>query len=52
MFMVGIKIKVKKFLWDACRFANKVFALWHFAKTCGTDILIWCDGDVRTHIHV
>ena len=37
------------FLWDASRFANKVFALWHFAKTCGTDIFMWCDGDVRTH---
>ncbi len=39
----------KSFLWDASRFANKVFALWHFAKTCGTDIFLWCDGDVRTH---
>ena len=39
----------KSFLWDASRFANKTFALWHFAKTCGTDIFIWCDGDVRTH---
>ena len=29
--------------------ANKVFALWHFAKTCGTDVFMWCDGDVRTH---
>ena len=39
----------KSFLWDASRFANKTFALWHFAKTCGTDIFMWCDGDVRTH---
>ena len=39
----------KSFLWDASRFANKVFALWHFAETCDTDIFIWCDGDVRTH---
>lgn len=39
----------KSFLWDASRFANKVFALWHFAQTCNTDIFIWCDGDVRTH---
>ena len=39
----------KSFLWDASRFANKVFALWHFAEHCGTDIFIWCDGDVRTH---
>ena len=39
----------KSFLWDASRFANKVFALWHFAKTCGTDVFMWCDGDVRTH---
>jgi len=39
----------KSFLWDASRFANKTFALWHFANTCNTDIFIWCDGDVRTH---
>jgi hypothetical protein len=39
----------KSFLWDASRFANKVFALWHFANNCNTDIFIWCDGDVRTH---
>jgi hypothetical protein len=39
----------KSFLWDASRFANKTFALWHFAETCGTDIFMWCDGDVRTH---
>lgn len=39
----------KSFLWDASRFANKVFALWHFAEHCNTDIFIWCDGDVRTH---
>ena len=44
------KNKTKKsFLWDASRFANKVFALWHFAEHCNTDIFIWCDGDVRTH---
>ena len=44
------KDKTKKsFLWDASRFANKVFALWHFAEHCNTDIFIWCDGDVRTH---
>ena len=39
----------KSFLWDASRFANKTFALWHFAENCGTDIFMWCDGDVRTH---
>ena len=39
----------KSFLWDASRFANKVFALWHFAKNCDSDIFIWCDADVRTH---
>ena len=39
----------QSFLWDASRFANKTFALWHFANTCNTDIFIWCDGDVRTH---
>lgn len=40
---------LKSFLWDASRFANKVFALWHWAEHCNTDIFIWCDGDVRTH---
>ena len=42
----------KSFLWDASRFANKVFALWHFAKTCDSDVFIWCDGDVRTHTKI
>ena len=47
------KDKTKKsFLWDASRFANKVFALWHFAKNCNTDIFIWCDADVRTHTQI
>ena len=39
----------KSFLWDASRFANKTFALWHFAEHTDADIMIWCDGDVRTH---
>jgi hypothetical protein len=44
------KDKTKKsFLWDASRFANKTFALWHFAKHTEADVMIWCDGDVRTH---
>jgi len=42
----------KSFLWDASRFANKVYALWHFAETCGTDVFMWCDGDVRTHTQI
>jgi len=43
---------VKSFLWDASRFANKVFAVWHFAKHTNADIMIWCDGDVRTHTQI
>ena len=39
----------KSFLWDASRFANKTFAVWHFAKHTNADVMIWCDGDVRTH---
>ena len=39
----------KSFLWDASRFANKTFALWHFVNHTDADIAIWCDGDVRTH---
>ena len=39
----------KSFLWDASRFANKTFALWHFAKHTDSDVMIWCDADVRTH---
>lgn len=44
------KDKTKKsFLWDASRFANKTFAVWHFAKYTNADVMIWCDGDVKTH---
>ena len=39
----------KSFLWDASRFANKTFAIWHFAKYTPADVMIWCDGDVKTH---
>jgi len=39
----------KSFLWDASRFANKVFAIWHMVDNTDADIVIWCDGDVRTH---
>ena len=39
----------KSFLWDASRFANKTFAVWHFADYTNADIMIWCDGDVKTH---
>ena len=39
----------KSFLWDASRFANKTFAIWHFMNHTDADVAIWCDGDVRTH---
>ena len=48
--MDGIKTHSKKsFLWDASRFANKVFAIWHMVDNTDADVVIWCDGDVRTH---
>jgi hypothetical protein len=33
------------FRWDAVRFAHKAFAIFHAAKTCDTDVLIWVDAD-------
>lgn len=34
---------------DAVRFSHKVFALFQFLEENETDLLIWLDGDSRTH---
>jgi hypothetical protein len=39
----------KAFKWDAVRFANKVYAVFHAAETCGTDWLVWMDADTFVH---
>ena len=35
--------------WDAVRFANKVYAVFHAAETCNTDWLVWMDADTFVH---
>lgn len=37
------------FKWDAIRFSHKVYAIFHCAKTCKSDALIWMDGDSVCH---
>jgi hypothetical protein len=39
----------KPFKWDAIRFAHKVYAIFHCAKNCDSDILIWMDADMVCH---
>ena len=39
----------KPFKWDAVRFAHKVYAIFHCAKTTDADILIWMDADTVCH---
>ena len=39
----------KGFKWDAIRFAHKVYAIFHAAKTAQTDWLIWMDADMVCH---
>jgi len=39
----------KNYKYDAVRFSHKVFTLFQFLETNDTDILIWLDGDSRTH---
>jgi hypothetical protein len=41
--------KGKNYRYDAVRFSHKVFALFQFLESNDTDILIWLDGDSRTH---
>ena len=39
----------KGFKWDAVRFAHKVYAIFHCAKTTDADILLWMDADMVCH---
>lgn len=39
----------KEFKWDAIRFSNKVYAIFHEAKRTDADILIWMDADSIVH---
>lgn len=39
----------KNYRYDAVRFSHKVFALFQFLEESETDLLIWLDGDSRTH---
>ena len=39
----------KGFKWDAVRFANKVYAIFHCAKNAQTQWLIWMDADTICH---
>lgn len=39
----------KEFKWNAVRFAHKVYAIFHCAKTTNADILLWMDADTICH---
>jgi len=39
----------KPFKWDAVRFSNKVYAVFHCATICNSDILLWMDADTVCH---
>lgn len=39
----------KGFKWDAVRFAHKVYAIFHCAKVCNSDVLFWMDADTVCH---
>lgn len=36
-----------RYRWDAVRFAHKMYAVFHAAAHCGSDVLIWIDADTR-----
>jgi hypothetical protein len=37
------------FKWDAVRFSHKVYSIFHAAKNCNTEWLIWMDADTVCH---
>jgi hypothetical protein len=39
----------KGFKWDAIRFSHKVYSIFHCAKNCDADILMWMDADTVCH---
>lgn len=42
----------KNYRYDAVRFSHKVFALFQFLEENDSDLLIWLDGDTRTHSQI
>jgi hypothetical protein len=45
----GRKDSKKAFKWHAVRFAHKVYAIFHCARTTDADILLWMDADMVCH---
>ena len=39
----------KEFKWDAMRFANKVYAVFHAVETLNADWVVWMDADTYVH---
>jgi len=39
----------KGFKWDAIRFAHKVYSIFHCAKNCDEDVVVWMDADMFCH---
>ena len=39
----------KGFKWDAVRFSHKVYSIFHCAKNCNEDVLMWMDADTYCH---
>lgn len=39
----------KDFKWNAIRFSNKVYAVYHCAKNTDADMLLWMDADMVCH---
>lgn len=39
----------KGFKWDAIRFSHKVYSIFHCAKNCESQFLIWMDADMFCH---
>jgi hypothetical protein len=52
------KVKIRRidwglgYQWDAVRFSHKTFAIFHAARTAGTDVLFWLDADIRVFADV
>lgn len=49
---IGPGSESKAYKWQAVRFSHKVYAIFHAAKTCGTEWLIWMDGDMVCHTSI
>lgn len=42
------KSKLNGFRWDAVRFANKTFSIFHATQNIDVDVIIWFDADTKT----